>query len=158
MFRMRPKTAVDVAGSTICTPELQPAEGKHGVVAKPSLTTTHASAEMAFLDRLYRGRPKTAVSSSTADAWLTGSANQTLVPAATIPAFTPPLEGLAPASHERFFRTRPRTGVGIETASLLGTIEADPAAALVAPEITGLPAGSAGEFAPALQVRLCGDD
>jgi hypothetical protein len=152
MFRMRPKSGVDA--STIATPApiieiLQSGQG----VAKPALPGPALSAQVAFLDKLYRGRPKAAVNSENAPAFADQHAMTVAGPmrpavlgmrAATAGHFAPRLV-------DRLYRGRPRLGVSSEDTASYLRLEPDHTSLQSAPAVRGL---RLDQCQPALSSRL----
>ncbi|HYP05832.1 MAG TPA: hypothetical protein VER03_06315 [Bryobacteraceae bacterium] len=113
MFRMRPRAGVDCATALIVVPDLQPCASSDTAVSNPASGVPALTAEVAFLDRMYRSRPRTAVARATSDCkWIApgepaSAASSIPVP----PTFTAATLDLAPGPSQRIFRSRPRTGV-----------------------------------------------
>jgi hypothetical protein len=155
-FRVRPRAGVGLESAArfenISTSPADP--GVHPEIGGMAVSEAGDFAP-AFFDRLFRGRPKTAVPSSGAAAQsITSSGNEAVLLAAAVPGFTPSRTDPAPATHERFFRMRPRAGVDSGTATSLDSVEVSLAASSLKPAIVGFTPGSAGDFAPAWVDRL----
>ena len=131
MFRMRPRAGVDAPSSTIHPPQLTSypftaREVSNPATSSPGLPVTG----VAFVDRLYRGRPRNPVPSATREflAAQAGDAIAGTPPEPSRPTLYAAAPALEPARSERMFRARPRNGVPDATlsASLASSSNAEP--------------------------------
>ena len=112
-FRTRPRAAVDAGTATIQVPDLQSCGSQVSSVSNPVSVAPTLSAEVVFVDRLYRGRPRNPVANLAREfmSVVPGDMIATAPVNAALPTLPVVVAERVPVVSERMFRGRPRTGV-----------------------------------------------